>query len=185
MDNGAELQIRDARADEYDAIRDLTLAAYGQFATVMPHWEMYRQALLTTLDQARSAERIVAERNGTIVGSVLLYPATANVYEETDTNSDVPEVRLLAVAPEARGQGVGGALLDECERRARAAGATALGLHTEDLMAAAVSMYTHRGYVHMPELDFHPAPSAWVKGYRRSLVDDESGMCWEGTGSAC
>ena len=41
-------------------------------------------------------------------------------------------------------------------------------------MEAAVRMYTRRGYVHVPELDFHPAPTAWVKGYRRNLVGDDS-----------
>ena len=172
--NDDKLHIRDARPDDYNALRDLTLASYAQYATTMPHWELYRHALLSTLNQAQSAECIVAEQNGNLVGSVLLFPATANVYAETDANKGVPEMRLLAVAPEARGQGVGGALLDECERRARAAGATYLGLHTEDLMEDAARMYKRRGYVHLPELDFHPAPSAWVKGYRRNLTDEST-----------
>lgn len=172
--NDDRLLIRDARPDEYNVIRDLTLASYAQYASIMPHWELYRHVLLSTMNQAQSAERIVAEQNGNLVGSVLLFPATADVYEETDANKGVPEIRLLAVAPGARGQGVGGALLDECERRARAAGATYLGLHTEDIMDHATRMYKRRGYVHLPELDFRPAPSAWVKGYRRNLTNELS-----------
>lgn len=170
--NDGELRIRDARPDEYDAIHDLTVASYAQYATIMPHWDMYSQVLSRTLGQAQAAERIVAERDGKLLGSVLLFPATADVYTETNATTGVPEVRLLAVAPEARGQGVGGALLDECERRAREAGAAELGLHTEDLMQDAVRMYKRRGYVHFPELDFHPTPTAWVKGYRRNLSDE-------------
>jgi GNAT superfamily N-acetyltransferase len=172
-DNG-DLQIRDARPEEYDTMRDLTLAAYAQYATIMPHWEMYRKHSLATLEQDRSAERIIAEQNGTIVGSVLLFPARANVYESASANTGVPEVRLLAVSPAARGLGVGSALLAECERRARSAGACFLGLHTEDLMEAAVCMYERRGYVHMPETDFSPGPGIIVKGYRRSLEDGAS-----------
>src|SRR5262249_53170065 len=61
----------------------------------------------------------VAEREGSIVGSVLLFPPAADAYGGAAGNVDCPEVRLLAVAPDARGQGIGGALMEECARRAR------------------------------------------------------------------
>jgi len=102
-------------------------------------------------------ERIVAERNGTIIGSVLLYPPLAKAYAEAIASAGWPEVRLLAVAPVARGQRVGTALMDECEQRARRVGATMLGLHTMDMMQAAVHMYEHRGFERAPELDFSNA----------------------------
>jgi GNAT superfamily N-acetyltransferase len=172
--NGEDITIRDARPDEYETIREVTLAAYAQYATLMPHWTMYSRLLLTTLEAGRSAERIVAERNGVIVGSVLLFPATAKVYEDAHANTGYPEIRLLAVLPAARGLGIGLGLLDECERRARRSGAPGLGLHTEDIMEAAVRMYTSRGYVRVPEADFSPSPGVIVKGYRRNLVDSDS-----------
>ncbi len=171
MNDRDELHIRDARPDDHDAIRDVTLAAYAQYATVMPHWEMYRQQLLATLEQDEQAERIVAERDGVIAGSVLLYPAAANVYDIATANAAWPEVRLLAVAPAARGKGVGSALLEECIQRARRAGAQALGLHTEDIMEAAVHMYERKGFVRAPEVDFSPADGVLVKGYCRRLDD--------------
>ncbi len=165
------LHIRDARDDEREAIRDVTLAAYEEYAAVMPQpfWEEYRRQLLVTLDKEGPVERIVAERGGTVVGSVLLYPPLANAYTGIGVGVGWPEVRLLAVAPEARGQGVGAALMDECERRARRAGATVLGLHTMDMMQAALRLYGRRGFIRTPELDFHPAKGVLVKGYRRSL----------------
>jgi GNAT superfamily N-acetyltransferase len=82
---------------------------------------------------------------------------------------DYPEVRLLAVVPAARGKGVGAALIDECARRARRAGATTLGLHTMDMMRAAVRMYERMGFVRAPDLDFTPAEGVLVKGYRLDL----------------
>ncbi len=170
-ETGDELQIRDAQPSELAAIQVLTLAAYQQYATLMPHWEMYLQQLLATLAGDSRAKRIVAQRNGQLVGSVLLYPASANVYGTDTAQAGWPEMRLLAVAPEARGQGVGAALLDECMRRARQAGAAWLGLHTEDIMEAAVRMYTGRGFVRTPEYDFSPAEGVLVKGYRRRLDD--------------
>ncbi len=171
MDGPHALQIRSARPDERDAIRAVTLAAYEQYATRMSHWEMYRRHLLATLDQEGPEARIVAEQDGVIVGSVLLYPGEANVYTTETANAGWPEVRLLAVAPEARGQGVGRALLDECIRRARLAGATLLGLHTEDLMEVALGMYKRRGFVRVPQFDFSPADGVLVKAYCLRLDD--------------
>ncbi len=171
MKKRKSFHIRDARDDEREAIRDVTLAAYEEYAAVMPRpfWEAYRRQLLVTLDEQGSVERIVAERKGTVIGSVLLYPPLAKAYTGNIASVGWPEVRLLAVAPAERGQGVGNALMDECERRARRAGATVLGLHTMDMMQAAIHMYERRGFIRAPELDFQPAEGVLVKGYRRSL----------------
>ncbi len=165
------LSIRDARADERAAIQAVTLAAYEEYAAVIsrPFWEAYRRQILATLDEEGSAERIAAEREGTIVGSVLLYPASANAYTAGEVRASCPEVRLLAVVPAMRGQGVASALMDECEQRARRAGATQLGLHTTDIMQAAMRLYERRGFIRVPELDFQPAVGILVKGYRLSL----------------
>lgn len=162
-------QIRDARPEEAEQIQELTLAAYEQYANLMPHWAMYRQQLLETISEDGPAARIVAEQDGEIIGSVLLYPATANVYGNETTSAGWPEMRLLAVAPAARGQRVGSALLDECIRRVRQTGATWLGLHTEDIMEAAVRMYRARGFVRVPTHDFIPAEGVLVKAYRYDL----------------
>src|SRR5262249_28885020 len=109
MDNRPVLRIRDARDDEREAIKAVTLAAYAEYAPLLPppFWEGYRRQLLTTLDDAGSVERIVAERDRRIVGSVLLYAPDASAYGAANVRAAWPEVRLLAVAPEARGQGVG------------------------------------------------------------------------------
>jgi GNAT superfamily N-acetyltransferase len=157
-------QIRNARPDEHDALRDMTLAAYEQYAPVMPHWAMYRDHLLSTLANNDRAERIVAVQQHKIIGSVLL--------EAGDTMASgvpSPELRLLAVAPWARGVGVGRALLEECIARARRGGARALHLHTEDIMAVAQQMYLRRGFVRAPDRDFSPAAGELVKGYRLQL----------------
>ena len=107
-----------------------------------------------------------------IVGSVLLYPPLTNAYGGVAINVSAPEVRLLAVLPRARGQGVGAALMDECMHRARHMGATLLGLHTMDVMQAAVHMYERMGFMHTPALDFRPTEGILVKGYRLRLDDD-------------
>lgn len=168
------LLIRDAYDSERDAIRDVTLAAYEEYAEVMPPpiWAGYRQLLLATLNEAGPVERIVAVLDNVIAGSVLLYPANESSYPGMKDSVGWPEVRSLAVAPAARGRGVGTALMEECERRARRNGATVLGLHTMDMMQTAMRMYERMGFVRVPELDFRPARNLLIKGYHRHLDPD-------------
>ena len=85
-----------------------------------------------------------------------------------------PEVRLLAVAPAARGQGVGAALMKECMQRARHSGTRALALHTTDIKNAATRLYERMGFQRAPELDFEPAPGVTAKGYLLTLEDSDS-----------
>jgi ribosomal protein S18 acetylase RimI-like enzyme len=168
------LQLRDARSSDREVILALTLAAYQEYAPLMPaHWDGYRQNILTTLADVNPAEQIVAEQDGHMVGTVLLYPA-GTVFASADGLQATlrwPEVRLLAVKPGARGQGVGTALMRECVRRARQAGAEELTLHTTDIMQAAIRLYQGMGFIRVPELDFHPAPDVTVKGYRLNLAE--------------
>ncbi len=164
-----EIRIRDARLEEHPAMLELTLAAYQQYAPIMPHWPFYQQMQRNLLTTDTVAERIVAEHNDALVGSVLLFPAEANVYTANGANANWPELRMLAVAPERRGMGVGRALLDECIRRAQAVGSAYLGLHTEAIMAIALGMYRRAGFVRRPELDIIPAPGILVMGYRLTL----------------
>jgi GNAT superfamily N-acetyltransferase len=166
------VQIRDASPEDQVAIQELTLAAYQEYAARFPaHWENYRQNILATLALAASAEQIVAEQNGAILGSALLFPAGIIGFDSNGTpvTSQWPEVRLLAVAPSSRGQGIGAALMEECVRRARASGAAVLTLHTTDMMQSALRLYERMGFVRASELDFHPAPDLTVKGYRLTL----------------
>ena len=60
--------------------------------------------------------------------------------------------------------------MDECVRRARHAGALAVGLHTMDVMGTAVRLYARMGFEHVPTLDFNPVPGVVVKGYRLDLT---------------
>lgn len=167
----SDLLIRDARPRDQDAIRQLTLAAYHEYAAQMPaHWEAYWRNILTTLADPTPAVQIVAEHARTLVGAVLLYPAgTVSAPDGTPVRRQWPEVRLLAVAPAARGRGIGAALMQECVRRAGASGKAALTLHTTDMMRVAKRLYERMGFVRATELDFHPAPGLTIQGYRLDL----------------
>jgi ribosomal protein S18 acetylase RimI-like enzyme len=166
-------RVRDARADDRDAIEAVTLAAYQQYAAVMPAlWEAYRQNIVSTLAAAALDAVIVAEDARRIVGSVLLYRAGTVIDRPGGGPLTLasPEVRLLAVAPASRGKGVGDALMRECVARSRASGAASLTLHTTDMMQAAVRLYERMGFVRAPEIDFQPAPGIAVKGFSLDLT---------------
>jgi predicted N-acetyltransferase YhbS len=165
------LKIRDARSEDRYAARKITLSAFEQYAAVMPppRWEGYRENILATLTEIAPAQHIVAEKEGVIIGSVLLYPPGTAFSTPDEGPLTCPEVRLLAVAPEAQGQGIGIALMKECIGRARRLGAPCLNLHTTDMMKVAMRMYERMGFVRAPELDFHPAPNVTVKAYRLEL----------------
>ncbi|HEX8696780.1 MAG TPA: GNAT family N-acetyltransferase [Longimicrobium sp.] len=171
MAAGEGVVVRDARDDERDAVRELTLRAYAEYAGVMEPsaWAGLERSVRSALDSEAGAERIVAEHRGALVGSVMLFPPAAATYGGGAKPAGWPELRLLAVAPEARGLGVGRALVDECVRRARAAGAAELGLHTSKSMRAAIRMYERMGFVRAPEYDFRPEGAELVTAYRLPL----------------
>lgn len=172
----ADVVVRDARPDERDAIAALTLRVYEEYATIMAPgaWAGLRDAVREALAADAPADRIVAERARRVVGSVMLFPPAVDAYGALAASAPWPELRLLAVDPVERGRGTGQRLVEECIRRARASGATALGLHTSRSMAAAMRMYRRMGFVRAPEWDFQPPGAELVEGYRLPLRQERT-----------
>jgi predicted N-acetyltransferase YhbS len=168
-DDRQAFHIRDAREDERAAIRSLTWAAYAEYKTIMAPgaWAGLEQALRHAIDA--DAIRIVAERDGALIGSVMLFAPSVASYEAPATQSSAPELRLLAVAPAARGAGVGQALVEACVARARQLGAVAIGLHSSESMRAGIRMYRRMGFVRVPERDFQPPGAELVMAYELRL----------------
>ena len=69
------IRLRNARPADRATIADLTMRAYGEYATVMTPgaWAALEQALRDSLADDAGVTRIVAELDGRIVGSVALY----------------------------------------------------------------------------------------------------------------
>lgn len=172
VEDGNDVRLRDARAEDGAAVAAVTLQAYGEYADTMEPeaWAGLEGAVRAGLarDDA-GVQRIVAERDGEIVGSVMLYPPRADAYGDLVDAVSWPELRLLAVAPSARGHGVGKALVMECIRRAKESGAAELGLHTSRSMRVALGMYERMGFVRAPEHDFQPPGGEHVTAYRLPL----------------
>ena len=78
----------------------------------------------------------IAEIDGKRAGAVFVVRRTAAT----------AQLRLLIVTPEARGQGVGGRLVDECIAFARAKGYGKVMLWTQSHLDAARAIYQARGF---------------------------------------
>lgn len=146
--------VREATPADHQAIHDVIVAAYSEYAAVLspPAFDRYLADVADVDAHARKGRLIVAERAGTIVGSVSFFD------EARAEGFDWPEgwagLRALAVDPTERRQGVGGALMRACRERAVAVGAPVLCLHTGELMTAAIAMYEAMGFRRASEFDF-------------------------------
>lgn len=165
----ATMSVRDARASELGQIAQLVLDAYQEYQAHFPPdtWERYSQNIMDVRSRLDVSELIVAEHAGEVVGSVTLYPNVANA--EQGWPAGWAGVRLLAVHPDARGQGIGRVLMDECLRRARRRRSVAVGLHTSDIMRVARGLYERMGFVRVPEFDFRTGSDWNVMAYRLDL----------------
>ena len=131
------------------------------------HWNVLKMSILSDVDTQPGVERLVAELDGKIVGSVALFPAKTDAYEGLVEELDYPEIRMLAVAPAGSRQWGGSALITECIQRVKAKGIGTIGLHTADFMASAIRLYERLGFERLPQFDFEPANDGIiVKAFR-------------------
>ena len=138
-------------AAERDAVNAIGMAAYAQFEGTYSDWERFRAgpANLAALD-AEGEVLVARDASGRPLGAVGYFaPGTPR---PDFFPRETAVIRMLAVAPEARGHGVGRALTDACIRRACADGASTISLHTSPAMAVALAMYQRMGFRHVRAL---------------------------------
>ena len=139
--------IRDFRDDDAPAVNRLALAAFEEFRTAYSDWAAMAANISRMSTLATVGELVVAEGAGTIMGAVTYVPPHRP--KATFFDNAWPIVRMLAVDPRYRGQGIGGALMQECVGRAKRDGAGVLALHSSPIMTAALGMYREMGFAYV------------------------------------
>lgn len=160
--------IRPAEPRELAAVGDLTLAAYVADGYLSPE-DPYAGELRAADERASQAELAVAvSHTGALLGTVT-FCLPGSALAEISRPGEA-EFRMLAVAPEARGRGVGAALAQWCVDRAREQGCTAVALSSLPDMRVAHRIYERMGFARAPERDWRPTPEILLIAYLLELV---------------
>jgi ribosomal protein S18 acetylase RimI-like enzyme len=87
------------------------------------------------------------------------------VVEAYRTLGDAATIRMLGVSADARGRGVGEALVRRCTDEARGRGCKRVRLDTRTSMASAQRLYERLRFRRKPEHDWAPAPGIALVAY--------------------
>jgi GNAT superfamily N-acetyltransferase len=153
------VEIRPIERREFDVVAELCVTAYAPFL------EGDHQYLATLRDVARraaAAEVLVAGEGGTLLGTVTFVPDGGPMGEIAAPEET--EFRMLAVAPAARGRGVGTALLQHILDASR--GRAGVVCSSLPAMRAAHRIYGRLGFRRVPERDWSPVPGVDLIAFR-------------------
>ena len=157
----ADILIREGSAAELDQVEALVKAAYREFQPLFPEqvWQAWMDNIWETVHSPAGVV-IVAESEGKIQGVVKFYP-DASLSALGNWPREAASMRVLAVNPDSRGQGLGTLLARECVQRARALKIGTIYLYTGAFMQAARHIYEKLGFKRAPEFDRDPGPIAY------------------------
>lgn len=161
------IEVRPVAAHEMAEAAEVTVAAYR--ALPGAHMEGgYEDELRDIAGRHRDAEVLVAAEAGRILGTVTYIADPASPWADAQ-RPDEAGIRMLGVAPEAQGRGVGQALTEACVARAQAQGCAAISLFTTEWMATAHRIYERLGFERAPDRDWDTPWGFWLRCYVRTL----------------
>lgn len=163
-----------ARASDFDAIANLNVEAYREFAGRMSPdgWRGMEASLRAIESRAQSARFLVMRDDGAIVGSVGYCPAGKG--DPRIFPPDWAAILLLAVSPTHRGRGIARQLVCACIQYARNDAAQVIGLFTSELMIAARQLYESLGFRCESELPSRLGLRYWR--YKLQLAEPRSSV---------
>ena len=120
------MEIREAASGEHEAAGRVTAEAYRGFVRDAA----YLERIADVADRAGRTVVLVAIEERGIVGSLTLELDRRVNARDEPLSSDRAHIRMLGVAPDRQGRGIGAALMRSAEDRARRAGKREITLHT-------------------------------------------------------
>ena len=129
-----------------------------------PDW--YLERMRETTKRAAAVPVLVAvDAQDAILGTVTYVPGPGTPYSDIERDGEAG-IRAFAVAPEARGRGIGRLLVAAVIERARAERRHGIAIFTRPRMTAAHALYESMGFVRAPDQDETFAPGEWLLAYR-------------------
>ncbi|GAA2740355.1 GNAT family N-acetyltransferase [Terrabacter aerolatus] len=164
--------IRPVRPEDHERLGDLTAAAYLDDGLLdFGSGDPYLEVLRDVAGRAEHAEVLVAvDPDGRVLGGVA-FVGGPGPFADIARDGEA-EFRTLAVAPAARGRGVGAALVQGCIDRARALGRQRVVLSTQPTMHAAHRVYERFGFTRARERDWSPVADLLLLVYALELGAD-------------
>ncbi|HEY7143483.1 MAG TPA: GNAT family N-acetyltransferase [Streptosporangiaceae bacterium] len=153
--------VRDAQPEEFAEIGDIRVCAYQADGFLSPG-STYAPTL-RALGTNGDGDILVAVAEGKLAGTVMLQ--LGGPKSDLVSSADEAEIRALAVAPAARGQGTGRALLTAVIARAVQRGVRHLVLCTQTEMHAAQQLYASAGFGRLADRDWSPVPGVTLIAY--------------------
>ncbi|MGW3104062.1 GNAT family N-acetyltransferase [Streptomyces sp. NPDC001100] len=153
-----DILIRRVKPTEYETLGEITAQAYLQDGLLdFGESDWYLGELRDVAKRAAEAQVLVALDGEQVLGGVTFVPSGGPMADLATAGE--AEIRMLAVAREARGRGAGEALVRACVERARATdGCVRVILSTQRTMHAAHRIYERLGFTRTPERDWNPIP---------------------------
>jgi N-acetylglutamate synthase-like GNAT family acetyltransferase len=165
----SKISIRPAVPADFDAIARITRDAYLAAGYFKSAEHPYMRQIQDVATRAAKATVWVAERDGTIVGSVTL--AVAGEPYADIARSDELEFRMLVVDPAVQRSGAGLAMVRAILEHGRSLPAIrAVALTTGITWESAHGLYSKTGFVRAPERDWLvPGTEIRLLVYRQEL----------------
>ncbi|GAA2779061.1 GNAT family N-acetyltransferase [Saccharopolyspora taberi] len=160
--------IRTARPEEFEAVGEVTVRAFLDGGHLSAASE-YRQTLLDVAARAAEAEVLVSVEGDKVLGTVTVADG-GTAYADIAAPGEL-EFRMLAVAPEAAGKGVGTALVRAVIARARTLGRERVVLSSQQSMTIAHGLYRRFGFERTPKRDWEPVPHLRLVTFGLELID--------------
>ena len=156
--------IRDFQARDAEQVNKLAVEAFTQYQNDYSNWPQFISRLSNFSNLSSQAEITIAEQGDSVVGAVAYVGPKAE--NPCHFPKNTPIIRMLIVAPNKRGLGIGKRLTRECIARAKRDSAKNIALHTSPIMEIALAMYLRLGFK-----KYSAAPAVYGVEYNIYLKD--------------
>ncbi|MGG0028257.1 GNAT family N-acetyltransferase [Bacillus safensis] len=170
-----ELIIRQAVKEDHEAIRNVLIKSYAQYAPQFTEegWQDYSAALAAAVDNPNMELMLVAEFDGKVVGTLQMFRSSEQAYDNPEMGITSAIVRFLGVDPDVRGKGIAESLLRKSIELTQSWGENVLYLHTSDKMQAAIRLYERMGFERALDKDFVSSSGTHVKSYQYVIKKEQ------------